>query len=195
MSSNTPQHAVIILAAGASRRLGTPKQLALLDNETLLNRTLRVASSTQPTQTLLLLGHNADEIYATVNYQPVERLDCSDWHTGMSASLRLGIQHVSPRCAGALVLLCDQPELSAAHLASMLNAWQQYPDRAVASAYANTVGVPALLPKHWFATILSVRGDQGARDRLRSDPNVIRIDAPELTQDVDVAGDLPADFA
>jgi CTP:molybdopterin cytidylyltransferase MocA len=166
-----------------------------INGESLINRIIRIALDTQPAQTLLILGHEADEIYASLNHKNVDRVDCADWHTGMGASLRAGIQRVDAKCDGALILLCDQPALSTSHLLCMINAWHQQPERAVASAYANTVGVPALLPKGRFANLLSVRGDQGAREWLRNDPNVIRIDAPELVRDVDTAEDLPADFA
>src|SRR5689334_1706014 len=84
MNSRTLQHAVVILAAGASSRLGKPKQLVQLNGESLINHTVRVALETIPAQTLLVLGHDADVIYSTIKYQPVERIDCADWQQGMS---------------------------------------------------------------------------------------------------------------
>ncbi len=191
MSDHKINHAVIVLAAGASRRLGMAKQLVSFDGESLINHTLRLALETQPMQTVLALGHDADAIYSTIRYPLVERVDSVDWERGMSASLKTGIQHVSLGCDGALILLCDQPALSASHLNALLNAWHQQPDHAVASAYADTVGVPALLPRDWFKKILSIKGDQGARELLRNDANVIRVQSPELVHDVDFTQDLP----
>jgi len=192
--SESLQHAVIILAAGASRRLGVAKQLVTMNGESLINRTIRMALDTHAAQTLVVLGHRADEIFASISHESVVRVDCNDWHTGMGASLRAGIQRVDVRCTGALILLCDQPALNAPHLLSVISAWHKQPDRAVASAYANTVGVPALLPRSSFENILAVRGDQGAREWLRHNPNLTRIDAPELVQDVDLPRDLLHDL-
>lgn len=184
------QHAVIVLAAGASRRLGTAKQLLILDGESLINRTIRIAQATEPAQTIVVLGARADEIALTVTHQTIDYVHCADWEAGMSASLKRGIQKVNSECEGALVLLCDQPTLSASHLDALLNAWYRQPDRAVASAYANTVGVPAMLPRSWFVRLSHVLGDQGARELLRRDPTVLRVESPRLEHDVDSPQDL-----
>src|SRR5690242_6544060 len=82
MSDRQPRHAVIILAAGASTRLGRPKQLISINGESLLNRTIRAAVKTQPAQTLLVLGHHADVIEASITHQGIERVDCADWTQG-----------------------------------------------------------------------------------------------------------------
>jgi len=193
-STGTVRHAIIILAAGESKRLGIDKQLVPINGESLINRTIRIALETQPMQTLVVLGHHADKIHSSIVHSTIQRIDCTDWQQGMSASLRAGIQHVHPECAGALLLLCDQPALSAAHLTAMVNAWRQHPDHAVASAYADTIGVPALLPRTSFASILTIQGDQGAKAWLRQSAKVIPIAAPELVQDVDVPRDLPHDL-
>lgn len=187
-----PSHAVVILAAGASRRLGTPKQLLSINGELLINRIIRVALTTRPAQTLLVLGHGADEIHAMVHDDNVARIDCSDWQSGMSASLRAGIDGVDSRCDGALILLCDQPELASEHLQSIVQTWRQHPDHAVASRYQSTLGVPALLPRSWFPKIGAIGGDQGARELLRSLPQVIGIPSPQLARDIDFPWDLPA---
>ncbi len=192
--NNRLQHAAIILAAGASRRLGTPKQLVSINNETLLNRTLRLASSTHPAQLLLVLGYRADEIYASVKHN-VERVECLDWQTGMSASLRAGLQHVNADCAGALIMLCDQTSLSDDHLKVLLETWMHQPGCAVASGYGDEIGVPAFLPRSWFAELNDVRGDQGARQLLRSRSDVIQIAAPDLVHDIDFVHELPTNFS
>jgi len=193
--TESPPHAVIILAAGASRRLGTAKQLLEQQGELLLQRSARLARDTQPAQTLVVLGHDADRIFATISGDNVQRVDCPDWQQGMSASLRAGIVNVAKECRGALILLCDQMELTAHHLNLICRTWRQQPDRAVASAYANTLGVPALLPRAWFDRVTGLRGDQGARALLRGNPDVVSIGAPELVRDVDTTQDLAGYFS
>jgi molybdenum cofactor cytidylyltransferase len=193
-STDSIPHAVIILAAGESKRLGVDKQLVRINGEFLINRTIRIALATQPMQTLVVLGHHADSIHSSIIHPHIERIDCTDWQYGMSASLRAGIHHVHPLCAGALILLCDQPALSGAHLIAMVSAWRQQPDHAVASAYANTIGVPAVLPRTSFESLLAIQGDQGAKAWLRQSDKVIALAAPELVQDVDIPSDLPPEL-
>lgn len=192
MSHLPLQHAVVILAAGASRRLGTSKQLLTLHGESLVNRTIRIALETHPGQTVVVLGHQAGEIVASIKYNDIECVTCTDWQNGMSASLRSGIQHVHSGCEGALIVLCDQRHLNAHHLNRLCATWRQHPDHAVASAYAGIIGVPAILPRTWFNHIAAIHGDHGARELLRQQDNVIRVEAPELAWDIDTVQDLPS---
>jgi len=185
-----PRHAAIILAAGASRRMGTAKQLLNKDGETLLRRAIRMAQKTNPVQTLVVLGHEADNLFSTIKDMKVQRIDCKDWQQGMSASLRAGVSLVDAECQGALVVLCDQVELSEKHLELLCNIWRLQSDHAVASAYDHTLGVPAMLPRSWFHRVDSLGGDQGARDLLRNDPSVLAVVAPELARDIDTPQDL-----
>jgi CTP:molybdopterin cytidylyltransferase MocA len=88
--------------------------------------------------------------------------------------------------AGAwLVLLVDQISLHADHLQALLALWRRDPLRPVASRYADTVGVPALLPWHWRSRLLQLSADEGARAWLRKETALRSIAAPELAVDLD----------
>ncbi len=188
-----PAHGAIVLAAGASARLGRPKQLIDVDGEPLLRRVTRWAIATQPRDAVVVLGHDADLIGAALDGIVVRTLRIADAATGMAASLRAGIEALDARCAGALIVLTDQPALTGAHLDAICATWRTNPMRAVASAYAGVVGVPALLPRAWFEDIIALRGDVGARALLRArHSDVIGVAAPELAWDLDTAGDLPS---
>ena len=186
----TPRHAAIVLAAGASRRLGTPKQLLNVDGETLLHRAARIALATAPAQTLVVLGADAAAMREAVADLDVRSVVCDDWQRGQSASLQAGVSALEDGIEGVLVLLCDQVGLDAAHANTLLQAWHDEPTRAVASAYADVIGVPAVLPRAWFADVLRLQGDRGARDLLRRrDAEVVKIAAPALARDVDTPRD------
>jgi len=186
----TPRHAAIVLAAGASRRLGTPKQLLNVDGETLLHRAARIALATAPAQTLVVLGADAAAMREAVADLDVRSVVCDDWQRGQSASLQAGVSALEDGIEGVLVLLCDQVGLDAAHANTLLQAWHDEPTRAVASAYADVIGVPAVLPRAWFADVLRLQGDRGARDLLRRrDAEVVKITAPALARDVDTPRD------
>lgn len=188
---DAPRHALVLLAAGASRRLGEPKQLLRLDGETLVHRAARLGLATAPAQALLVVGAQAEATWAAASGLGLRRVDCPDWNDGLGASLRAGLAAVSPSNEGALVLLCDQPGLDAAHLRALVAAWQKQPTHAAASAYAGVLGVPALLPRAWFAALSRNAGDRGARDLLRERADQVHaIPAPALSDDVDGPRDL-----
>lgn len=189
------QHALVLLAAGGSRRLGQPKQLLELDGEALVHRAARLGLATAPSAALLVLGAQADAVQAATAGLALQRIHCPDWTEGLGASLRAGLAAVPEHCAGALVLLCDQPALGVAHLQSLVDAWRGQPERAAASAYDGVLGVPALLPRGWFAALSHSSGDRGARGLLREHRDeVIAVPAPALARDIDHPDDLAAVF-
>ena len=186
------RHGVVLLAAGGSRRLGQPKQLLLLDQETLVHRYARLALATSPADAVLVLGAQAETIAEAVADLPIRAVQATDWTQGMGASLAEGLAALSPDCDAVLVLLCDQPALDAAHLARLLDAGRRAPGRAVASAYAGVLGVPALLPRSWFEVLGKLSADRGARDLLRERADeVVAVAAPALSRDIDDPADLP----
>ena len=184
-------HGAVVLAAGASKRLGHAKQLVEIAGEPLLRRVVRAALATGPRDAVVVLGHDADRIGAALEGLAIRQIRIDDADEGMSASLRAGIAALDAACAGALVVLTDQPALAAAHLEAICAAWRAAPSRAVASAYADVLGVPALLPRGWFADLAALRGDTGARALLRARRDeVIAIRAPDLAHDIDTPDDV-----
>lgn len=183
---NPPRHALLVLAAGGSRRLGEPKQLLRLDGESLVRRAVRSGLATDPTQALLVLGAAADAVRAEVADLPVTPLVCDHWQAGLGASLATGVAALGEDIASALVVLCDQPALDGTHLQALVAAWRKDPAQAAASAYAGVLGVPALLPRAWFEELATGRDDRGARELLRRHaPQVSAVAAPGLAQDLD----------
>lgn len=181
-------HGAVLLAAGASRRLGHAKQLIEIDGEPLLRRAARALLATQPLECVVVLGHDAARMRAALAGWPVREVLAADHEEGLSASLRAGVAALDARCAGALVALTDQPALQVDHLLALCDAWRAQPQDAVASAYAGVLGVPALLPRAWFADVARLRGDVGARELLRL-RGAVPLAAPALAHDVDTPAD------
>ncbi|MGA9421817.1 MAG: nucleotidyltransferase family protein, partial [Rhodanobacteraceae bacterium] len=156
------------------------------------HRAARLALATAPADCIVVLGSGAERMVEVLGDLPVRAIRCVDCATGMAASLQAGLRELKVECDGALVLLTDQPGLDAAHLVTLCKRWRERPSRAVASAYAGVVGVPALLPRHWFDALMHIEGDRGARDLLRDRADeVSAIAAPALARDVDRPRDLP----
>ena len=191
-SGDLPAHAAVLLAAGASLRLGRSKQLLVVEGEALVRRAAQALLATAPAVAIVVLGAEATAVRAALHGLPLEFATCVDWQRGMGASLRTGIAAVSGRCAGALVAVCDQPAMDAVHLVALVREWQRDPGRAVASGYAGVAGVPAVLPSQWFRELQRLDGDAGARSLLRTAVDTKVLPAPALAQDIDLPGQLGA---
>ena len=189
MPETAPAHAAVVLAAGGSRRLGRSKQLIAHAGEALVHRAARLALATGPACALVVLGAGADAVRAAIADLDVRCVDCPDWQRGMGASLRVGLAALPPGIAAALIVVCDQPALEAAHLRRLVHAWHAQPQRAAASLYAGRLGVPALLPRAWFGALDG--GDRGARELLaRRSGEVAAIADERLALDIDHPADL-----
>lgn len=173
--------AVVILAAGASSRLGKRKQSLLLGHETLLDRSVRIANDAGFSQVVVVLGAFADQIRSNCRLQNCRVLLNSDWKNGMGTSIRHGIQSLNP-VQGAVVMTCDMPAVTSNHLERLATS-----DKLTASYYANRRGVPAYFPKSMFPSLLQLDGDNGAKELLRSAP-AIELVGGEL--DIDTAEDV-----
>lgn len=188
--------AAIILAAGASRRLGRPKQLLSCRGETLLNRSIRVVSESGASPVLAVLGAYFPEIAASIPSQTAIQIHNDLWKEGMSASIQAGLRAldvVAPGTAGVLLMGCDQPRLTADHLRSLLAAFAAHASPViVASSYAAVLGVPAIFPRETFAQLRALRGDKGARSIIERAPcPVVPIDFEGGDVDIDSPEDLP----
>ena len=173
--------AALILAAGASTRLGEPKQLIVFQSETLLDRTIRIAREAGCSPILVVLGANADRIRQQCSLNDVTILHNDQWPQGMASSIRLGMQCLADQAA-AIVLTCDMPAITPHHLRALAA------DGALtASRYADRNGVPAFFPQASFTDLLAVTGDQGARAILAKAP---ALDLPGGELDLDTPEDL-----
>lgn len=182
-----PAHAALLLAAGASRRLGRPKQLLQIDGIPLIRRLALAALATAPVELLVVLGAETDGCRDALAGLPLRIVIAQHWAEGMGASLAAGARAAAD--AGLLVLGVDQPALSAAHLSALVSRWRVDPMQPVASRYADVIGTPALFPANWRQRLAQCQGDQGARAWLRG-AGCHSIDAPELAFDIDHPDDL-----
>jgi CTP:molybdopterin cytidylyltransferase MocA len=188
--------AAIVLAAGASRRLGQPKQLLMVGGETLIARAIRLAGEAGATPVILVLGAYHEGIGAAINPDSAIPIVNGDWQQGIATSIHAGLRalaDLAPQASGALILGCDQPRLTAGHLRALLEAFAAQGSCAIiASAYAGVAGIPAIFPRAVFADLLALRGDQGARALLMQSPRP-PIAVPFPGGEIDI--DLPADLA
>jgi len=188
--------AAIVLAAGASRRLGQPKQLLMHQGEPLLQRAVRLSLDAGALPVITVLGANFDVIHAAIDWKNSLQVVNRNWEEGIASSIHQGLktlQENAPQIAGSLILTCDQPRLTVNHLQSLIETFlAQSEPTIVASAYAGIAGTPAVFPREVFANLLALRGDKGARALLVNPPCPL-IAGPFPGGEVDI--DEPADLS
>jgi CTP:molybdopterin cytidylyltransferase MocA len=96
-----------------------------------------------------------------------------------------------PSCTGVLLLLADQAAVSAEDLRRLAGSWRRQPTHMAAALYAGDIGVPAIFPRSAFRDLTELRGDIGAREVLRRNPDrVLRVPMPSAALDIDTPEDL-----
>lgn len=181
----------LVLAAGASRRFGSPKQLARIGGQSLLQRAIAHATDSVGAGVTVVLGAHAAEIAQTLPPGSASLLINRMWQEGIASSIRLGVQRLPGACDGVMLVLADQPLVGSQTLQRLITAWRRQPRQIVASHYSSVTGVPAIFPRWCFPDLLALRGDQGARVLLRRyAQHVIRLAHPEAAIDIDYPEDL-----
>ncbi|HBA67293.1 MAG TPA: nucleotidyltransferase family protein [Methylococcaceae bacterium] len=181
----------VILAAGASRRLGSPKQLLEWRGRTLLGNTIENARSLLNERVIVVMGSQAQTIQEKVDLNGVVAVVNSDWQAGIASSIRAGIDSLPVNADGVLMLLSDQPLVGYQAMQCLLTQWRIEPSRIAASQYHDTVGVPALFPSAFFGALRSLRGDRGAKSLLlQFEDKLQKIPLPEAELDIDTREDF-----
>jgi molybdenum cofactor cytidylyltransferase len=162
---------LIILAAGESKRMGSPKQLLNINGTSLLRRTAKVALATGLQPVVLVVGANKPQIVPEIADLPLTIIDNSMWLTGMASSVKMGMAALwmnNKNIDAVLILVCDQPFLTVEVLTQLIDQYQAKNPKIVACQYANQVGVPAIFDRAMFDELLSLTGDKGAKPVLMS---------------------------
>lgn len=168
----------LVLAAGGSRRHGSPKQLETIDGESWVRRTARLAREGGFAPVRVVIGAHAERVRDELETMDgVETVTHAGWEEGMGSSIAIGIQtfYNEPSVRGVLMLTCDQIRLDETVLGRLRDAFDDTPSRLVASAYGGTVGVPAIFERAWFPRLGGLSGDRGAKALLLERPE-LRID-------------------
>lgn len=183
-------HAVVVLAAGGSSRLGTSKQLLQREGETLVHRVVRLALATSPSRLIVVVG--ADQA-ATID--ALADLDAAivpnaDWREGLASSLRAAAGELTGFDGPVLVLGCDQPAVEGHHLDALLAGVERAGTHASATLHEGAPGIPAVVPAAWFRNV-ATSGDYGFGRALRGLPrnSICLLDVPALHFDIDTPAD------
>jgi CTP:molybdopterin cytidylyltransferase MocA len=190
----------IVLAAGAGRRMGGPKAILEFHGVPLVAHVARTALDGGCEQVVVVLGAGAEKARPFAEAVGAMTVVNPRWEEGMGRSLEVGLATaaaVAPEAGAALVLLVDQPFISASAVSAVLSA-QRDPEHAgilAAAAYDGRRGHPVLIGReHWPALRATLSGDEGARAFLHEHRNeviLVPCDTVADPRDLDVPGDLP----
>ncbi len=185
----------LVLAAGRSQRFGSPKQLARYRGQSLLRRAVALAADVTGPDTILVVGADwqlmIDEYKS--GHKPLDAFVVlnEDFEAGMAGSIICGIRSILPVADAVMIMLADQPLITASHLLALKKEWQSSCSAIVASEFANIAGPPAIFPAACFSSLLRLKGDQGARAVIEENKaNVIRVPFAKAATDIDTPEDL-----
>ena len=188
----TPLRVVFaVLAAGRSTRFGAAKQLALWDGKPLVRHVLDQVEGVPGCDCLLVVGHERRAVLDAAMPLSGFVVVNDAYDKGIGSSIAAAVRAARHAADAVVVVLADQPLVTTAQLAALVDSWPAEPDVIVASAYADTMGPPVLLPSGTFVDLLSLDDDRGARSVLRDERyrvQSIRCDAAAF--DIDSPADL-----
>jgi molybdenum cofactor cytidylyltransferase len=185
--------AIIILAAGASTRMGKPKQLLEYNGRSLIQHAVEVATASGCHPIIVILGANAERIKPEIATLSVETIENLFWQQGMSTSIRKGIETLNKnnsKAEAAILMLCDQPFVSPDLIEQLIKVYRTTCAPIVASEYDRILGVPALFDRTLFSQLTTLSNDVGARQIIKKySQQVAKVSFPEGIIDIDTPQD------
>lgn len=188
-----PRLFALVLAAGRASRYGAVKQLARFRGTSLVARAMRVAEDICCGDSLLITGFEGHAVHAACAPLRGFLVHNESFDNGLGSSIACGAAAIPDAARGILILLADQPLVSAGHLEKLATCWRASPDCAVATRFADAVGVPAIFPSSDFAALRGLSGDRGAQPLLLAHGKaLLTVDCDAAAVDIDCPADLRA---
>ncbi|MDB6025030.1 MAG: putative MobA-like protein [Verrucomicrobiales bacterium] len=188
---------IAVLAAGASTRMGTPKQLLKIKGVSLIRRAAEHALDSGCRPVVVVLGANAELIAPELNGLGIKISVNADWKMGISSSIRCGLKMllgVHPQTQSVILFLADQPHVNGRSLRKLIAAHVESGCGLVTASYSSRMGTPALFSRVYFNELLEMEGQGGAKSLLERHASLVfEVGLPEAACDLDTPQDL-ADF-
>jgi molybdenum cofactor cytidylyltransferase len=190
---NSSTIGLMILAAGASTRMGTPKQLLAYRGCSLIRHMAEVAIASVCQPIAVVLGAHAEQIKPEISQLPVHIVENQQWADGMSSSIWVGLEAllaVNQDLEAVAIALCDQPFVSSQTLDRIVEAYRFTGNPIIASEYAGTLGVPVLFSRSLFSELMALKSNEGAKKLIKKHIHeVFSVPFPEGSIDIDTPTD------
>ena len=192
--------AAILLAAGQSRRMGTEnKLLAEIDGRPLVVHAVRSLLAANCHPVIVVVGHQADEVRASLAGLEIDFIENPEFATGLSSSLAAGIEAVPAHTGGALVALGDMPRLTTVHIEALVDAFADHGEEAICvPVWQGRRGNPVIWGRAYFDEICALEGDVGARHLIgihTANVHEVAMQDDAIFDDIDTPADLAAQLA
>lgn len=184
--------AIVLLAAGGSRRMGRVKQLLPIQGKPLLRHVAEAVLAAAIGPVVVVLGAEGDRIIPVLDGLPIHPVVNPAWAEGLSTSLRFGLKaatSLSPGIDAMMLCLADQPTVTPTHLKKMVERLKEGNCTAVASLAGDVWMPPILFDRSWFPKLQTVEGDVGARALLREHPENVATIPMRSVEDLDTPED------
>jgi molybdenum cofactor cytidylyltransferase len=178
----------VVLAAGRASRMGGHKVLLPIGGRAMVQRVVEASLESLASQTIVVVGHDAPAVLQAIEGRPVVTVVNPDYAAGMSTSLHLGILAADPACDAVVVLLADQPFVTAALIDALIERFALCRSPVVRPLAGTQPANPVLLSAELFPEILEERGDVGARrvvERHADQVCLVPVVDPHLCADID----------
>jgi molybdenum cofactor cytidylyltransferase len=180
----------VILAAGASTRFGSPKQLAKIGHQTLLAKAQSNLLECRLNANGVVLGSHAAELKAFL-LDGIEVIHNKEWASGLASSVQKATAFATARKATHLLIaVCDQPLVTAELLNQLLQRSAESPQSIIACGYGDSPGVPAIFPARCFGKLARLEGDRGAKAIIMAENDREIVAFPQGEIDIDKPSDL-----
>jgi len=174
---------ILILAAGSSTRLGEPKQLLPIKDQTLLSYVVKKALKLSP-YVNVVLGHEYSKCFDQIFRLPITCINNSEYEKGMGSSISCGIKKLDDT-KPILIMLCDQPLIPLEHYEKLIRSYYEHNKKIVGSLYSSNITVPAIFPPSYKKDLANLQGEKGAKILL-SNPKTLAISLKkEYAKDID----------
>ena len=183
MSKHSLHIPIVILAAGASERMGTAKQLLAWGNNTLLGHTIETTLKTTD-DVYVVLGANYSVIKNEIIKFPVTIVRNKDWKSGLGKSIACAADHflnLKPEVDGVLICLADQPFIDSDFLNTLIQNFTPNTDQILATSYKKDIfGVPVIFDKVYLSELSKLGDDKGAKVLLKKYASLVKAFKPKL---------------
>jgi molybdenum cofactor cytidylyltransferase len=189
--------AILILAAGESKRMNGIKQLLPWKNTTLLGNAIEQAIQSKGNAVYVVLGANANRIAPTIAHYNIQSMENKNWKNGLGNSIACGVNFLKEnqlRYDAILITLADQPFITAAYYNALIDKYTQKEAKIIASETNNTPSVPAIFDAVYFEKLTQLNEDKGAKEILiaaqkevyvlRSKTNLIDLDTQRAYEEL-----------
>jgi molybdenum cofactor cytidylyltransferase len=184
---------VLILAAGAARRMNQAKMLMPFRNTTILETIIKNAKAIDPDTICIVTGCYHHQIIANILDDQIQFVYNELWQEGMSGSIKKGLSYLviqNPDINAVLMMVADQPFITSDLLIEMLQLQTQTNKGIVAASYAGITGTPVLFKRAYFSSLEKLSGDKGAGSILHQyQTDLITVDFPLGEFDIDTEDD------